>query len=646
MEQLPSGWARLFHRTETPSAIEFILAPHPGIDTQSSNLTLFGNRIEVGSNGKVTLTGRKGCRWLPSDIPVRSPGLGNGNASYFFLSYGPRLNSHNQTDDFDFMDPYFRLRRFSSLFDNRTRLTDPVAFLARLHYRAVKWKRLSAQRTLEDLCRVFHEYLGCATTSWLEPECDFSKLWSCLDPWMRRAVLPALDAARHLRDAYPKHLEPLHMPGLILLYRPDAYCPPGHFHKWIAMMDALFPHMQFIVAPDASSMGSFSQPIRDKWLPVPSPAKPPEKRGERRKVTADVLLLDIDSRIPNLALMKLSRYFKSRGQTVILGRKECYWPDVERVYASCVFHCAPSQKRLRRVREYYGNDLVLGGSGVDLFTRLPDGIEDVPADYSLYPELGDRAVGFLTRGCPFSCPFCIVPHKEGATRQVGDLDDLLEKGRREKLILLDDNILSHPRADDLLEDMARRGLMVNFNQTLDIRLLDQDLARVLRRIQCSNISFTRSNYYFSLNDTHYLEKVSRHYAMLNFTTRDNVEFVFMYGFDTTLAEDVERFRFLRSLPGAYVFVQEYQPFPGGPAPIVEAFFDDKADELIDELVRIMFPQNMKSVEKYYRWLSNRYVETFGKLHPRLVDYIFRYNNRDKKGIYIQTLAGTKALCEG
>jgi hypothetical protein len=239
-----------------------------------------------------------------------------------------------------------------------------------------------------------------------------------------------------------------------------------------------------------------------------------------------------------------------------------------------------------------------------------------------------------------------VPHKEGATRQVGDLDDLLENGRRKKLILLDDNILSHPRADDLLADMARRGLMVNFNQTLDIRLLDQELARILRRIQCYNISFTRSNYYFSLNDTHYLERVSRHYAMLNFTTGDNVEFVFMYGFDTTLAEDVERFRFLRSLPGAYVFAQEYQPFPGGPAPIEEAFFDDEADELIDELVRIMFSQNMKSVEKYYRWLSKRYVETFGKLHPRLVDYIFRYNNRDKKGIYIQTLAGTKALYEG
>ncbi len=63
----------------------------------------------------------------------------------------------------------------------------------------------------------------------------------------------------------------------------------------------------------------------------------------------------------------------------------------------------------------------------------------------------------------------------------------------------------------------------------------------------------------------------------------------MYGFNTRLADDVERFRFLRSLPGAYVFVQEYQPIPGGPPPSRADFFDERADELIDQLVRIMFP---------------------------------------------------------
>ena len=113
----------------------------------------------------------------------------------------------------------------------------------------------------------------------------------------------------------------------------------------------------------------------------------------------------------------------------------------------------------------------------------------------------------------------------------------------------------------------------------------------------------------------------------------------MYGFNTTLAQDVERFRFLRSLPGAYVFVQQYQPILGGPPPAVVDFFDEPSDRLIDELVEIVFSQNMKSMEKYYRWLSKKYVQTFGRLHPKLVDTIFRYNHRDRKGIYIRSLAG-------
>ena len=122
----------------------------------------------------------------------------------------------------------------------------------------------------------------------------------------------------------------------------------------------------------------------------------------------------------------------------------------------------------------------------------------------------------------------------------------------------------------------------------------------------------------------------------------DVELVCMYGFDTTLAEDVERSQFLRSLPGAYVFVQEYLPIRGGPTPMLENFFDDNADQLLDELTKVIFTQNMKSMEKYYRWVSKLYARRFGKLHMKLVDTLFRYNRRENKGRYIQTLAGTRS----
>ena len=115
----------------------------------------------------------------------------------------------------------------------------------------------------------------------------------------------------------------------------------------------------------------------------------------------------------------------------------------------------------------------------------------------------------------------------------------------------------------------------------------------------------------------------------------------MYGFNTTLAEDVERFRFLRSLPGAYVFTQKYQPIPGGPLHNIDRFFDGDADRLISELIRIEFAKNMKSMENYYRWVSKEYAKAFGRLHMPLVDTIFRYNRRHLRGRYIATMAGLK-----
>ncbi len=355
--------------------------------------------------------------------------------------------------------------------------------------------------------------------------------------------------------------------------------------------------------------------------------------------SSTILLIDVDSRLPNFALMKLSSYYKKQGLKVGLGRKDCRIKGPEKIYASAIFHNHNTERRISILRRFYGKSLVLGGSGVDIHKCLSNKIEKQPPDYELYPELGDRAIGFLTRGCPLKCPFCIVPSKVGEPRQVSALATLLS-GRR-KLILLDDNILSHPKAACFLEEMASRDIQVNFTQTLDFRFINKEKASLLRQIKCSNLRFTRRAYHFSLNNNKRFKQIAQKYKMLGFAHQDNVEFICMYGFDTTLAEDVERFRFLRSLPGAYVFMQQYQPVLNGPTKTSIPFFDDNADELIDELISIVFPQNMKSMEKYYRWVSRLYAETFGRLHMGLVDILFKYNKREMKGKYIATLAGTR-----
>jgi hypothetical protein len=93
-------------------------------------------------------------------------------------------------------------------------------------------------------------------------------------------------------------------------------------------------------------------------------------------------------------------------------------PRAETVLASCVFSTAPSAMRVKILRRCYGAAQQVGGSGVDLRLRLAPDIEAQAPDYSLYPELGDRALGFLTRGCPRRCPFCVVPVRRNAVAQL------------------------------------------------------------------------------------------------------------------------------------------------------------------------------------------------------------------------------------
>jgi hypothetical protein len=143
-------------------------------------------------------------------------------------------------------------------------------------------------------------------------------------------------------------------------------------------------------------------------------------------VTEKTLLVDIDSAIPNLALMKYSTHERSRGNEVVLydhrptGKAfrrtlpfdHQGWPD--RVVASCVFSWnAPVAADV--LGAIACGKTEIGGTGVSLSTRLPDPVEQSPPDYSLYGE--DVAIGFCNRGCFRKCDFCVVPILEGSIRQ-------------------------------------------------------------------------------------------------------------------------------------------------------------------------------------------------------------------------------------
>ncbi len=92
-------------------------------------------------------------------------------------------------------------------------------------------------------------------------------------------------------------------------------------------------------------------------------------------------------------------------------------------------------------------------------------------------------------------------------------------------------------------------------------------------------------------------------------------------------------------------MQRRRHVPDGPPPRLEDFFDDRADEFIDELIRIIFTRNMKSMERYHLWVSREHALKSGRLHRGLVDAVFKYNNGGRKGPYMATLGGLRPLEE-
>ena len=179
---------------------------------------------------------------------------------------------------------------------------------------------------------------------------------------------------------------------------------------------------------------------------------------------------------PNLALAKIARYWRNRGGQISWASPMEHY-DI--VYMSKVFNFSPDDTYI-----YDADKIIKGGTGYDPLSQLPDEIDRLQPDYSIYPNIPkDTAYGFLTRGCPNKCRWCVVPKKEGAIRPYMDVDDIAIEGRR-KLVLMDNNILA---AGDYciqqLQKIIERGYRVDFNQALDARLVTDEIAQLLAKVK-------------------------------------------------------------------------------------------------------------------------------------------------------------------
>lgn len=187
-------------------------------------------------------------------------------------------------------------------------------------------------------------------------------------------------------------------------------------------------------------------------------------------------LVDVDGKnFPNYALMKISAWHKERGDEVEWA--DAMFGEYDRVYMSKVFTFTEDN------RDVWHCEVVRGGTGYDIASKLPDEVDAMQPDYSIYPSVDAReAYGFLTRGCPNKCPWCVVPKKEGKVRPYRDIEEIAVDGRN-KVVLMDNNVLASDWGLAQIEKIMKLGLRVDFNQGLDARLITEDIARMLAKVK-------------------------------------------------------------------------------------------------------------------------------------------------------------------
>lgn len=272
-------------------------------------------------------------------------------------------------------------------------------------------------------------------------------------------------------------------------------------------------------------------------------------------------LVDVDGKnFPNLALMKLSAWHKSKGD-VVEWYDPLYSGHMDKVYLSKVFSFTPDYDYpidadiIERGGTGYCISLVDGKEVFDQSKNknLPYEIEHIYPDYSLYPELTkDTAYGFLTRGCPRGCDFCVVEKKEGrCSVKVADLKEFWNG--QKKIVLCDPNILACKDWRDLLQQLIDSRALVDFNQGLDIRLMTREKIDLLNKIKIAEIHFAWDRYQ---DKEQILPKFKMFSELSKMHNMRNIIVYTIVNYDTTLEQDLERIYTLREM-GFWAYVMIY-----------------------------------------------------------------------------------------
>lgn len=209
-----------------------------------------------------------------------------------------------------------------------------------------------------------------------------------------------------------------------------------------------------------------------------------------------VRITQLDGKLPNLALMKLSAWHKGRGDEVIFSKNinpDLFEPAYDVVYGSAIFKWSAAKVEMFR-RQW--PKAIIGGTGTD----DPRTVEQITgdfegSDYEIYPWF-KYSIGFTQRGCRLNCPFCVVPKKEGRVRATNRISEIWRgNGHAKKLHLLDNDFFGQPEWRERCNEIIDGDFAVCLNQGINVRLIHAEGAAVLAKMRYSDDQFTRRRLY-------------------------------------------------------------------------------------------------------------------------------------------------------
>lgn len=286
-------------------------------------------------------------------------------------------------------------------------------------------------------------------------------------------------------------------------------------------------------------------------------------------------------RFPNLCCMKISAYHKNRGDTVELLLDYNRLQEYDHVYIAKVFTDTDVPKEVLELP-----NVTCGGTGFffDKAEGLPHDIEHSFPDYRLYDEwielmvstgknksefkwYTDFSIGYMTRGCFRKCKFCVNQRYDRAF--IGStLGEFLDTSRK-YVCLLDDNFLSHPKWEQMLQELNNCGHKFHFKQGLDERLLTEHMCQELSR---SNLTRDLIFAFDSITDSEliqsklkllrksFTDKVMKFYVLCGFDRHDKYDQEF---FSRDILETFERIKILMNY-NCLPYIMRYQRYSDSP----------------------------------------------------------------------------------